>query len=133
MTGPRATLLLLRVFLVLHSAAVILQPVMAGYFLAGEVDAMDWHSPIGSTLWMLSFLQFFAAVLYWRPGGGRLWPALATLGLFLAEMTQMIVGHSRSLTVHVPLGTAIVAAVLLMTAWSFRASARRGRHQEVTR
>jgi len=127
MKRPGATLVLLRIVLVLHAVLVILQPVMAGYYLSGEADAMNWHSPIGSSLWMMSFIQLLVALLYWWPGGGRLWPALATIALFFAEMVQMILGHSQTLSVHVPLGTAILISVLLFTAWSFRASAGRGR------
>jgi hypothetical protein len=130
---PKVSLAFLRIVLVLHAALVVMQPVMAGYFLSGEADAMDWHSPIGSSLWMVSMIQFVAAMLYWRPGGGRLWPALATVALFFAELTQMILGYSQTMSVHVPLGTAIVISVLLFAAWSFRSSARRGRHPEVAR
>lgn len=133
MKRTRVTLTVLQAVLVLHSALVVMQPIMAGYYLSGENDAMDWHSPIGSTLWMMSFFQFFAAVLYWRPGGGRFWPVPATIVLFVAEMAQMAFGHSQTMSVHIPLGTAIVISVLLFTAWSFRPSARRGRRTEVAR
>jgi hypothetical protein len=130
---PKVSLAFLRIVLVLHAALVVMQPIMAGYYLSGEADAMDWHSPIGSSLWMLSMIQFVVAMLYWRPGGGRLWPALATVALFFAEVTQLILGYSQTMFVHVPLGTAIVISVLLFAAWSLRSSARRGRHAEVAR
>ncbi len=120
MRRPRVTLWLLRIVLLLHAGLVIAQPVLAGYFLSGEADAIDIHGPIGSTLWMLSMLQFVAAVLYWRPGHGRLWPALVTALLFFAEMTQMIFGYLQNFAVHVPLGTAIVVTVVALTIWSFR-------------
>jgi hypothetical protein len=125
--GPRATLWMLRIVLLLHAGLVIAQPVLAGYFLSGEADAIDIHGPIGSTLWMIALLQFVVAVLYWRPGRGRLWPALVTILLFLAEMTQMIFGYLQNFAVHVPLGTAIVVGVAAMTVWSFR------HHPEVVR
>ncbi|MGC4941030.1 hypothetical protein [Kribbella sp. DT2] len=118
--GPRVTLWILRITLLLHAVLVIAQPILAGYFLSGEADAIDIHGPIGSTLFMFAALQFVAAVLYWRPGRGRLWPALVTIGLFLAEITQMVFGYLQNFAVHVPLGTAIVVTVVLMTVWSFR-------------
>jgi hypothetical protein len=121
---PRVSLWLLRSVLVLHTGLVVAQPILAGYFLSGESDAMAIHGPIGSTLWMISMLQFVAAVLYWRPGGGRWWPAAATLALFFAEFVQLIVGHLQNFAVHVPLGTAIVITVVAMTIWSFRSPAR---------
>ena len=50
---PRVTLQLLRITLVLHAVLVIAQPIAAGYFLAGNVDAMtDVHSTIGGSVWM---------------------------------------------------------------------------------
>jgi hypothetical protein len=130
---PRATLWVLRLVLVLHAGLVVAQPILAGYFLSGESDAMDIHGPIGSTVWMVTMLQFVAAVLYWRPGGGRLWPALVTVVLFFAEFVQLTFGYLQNFAVHVPLGTAIVVTVALMAVWSFRSSARRGRHPEVVR
>ncbi|NEA34206.1 hypothetical protein [Streptomyces sp. SID13031] len=121
---PRATLALLRILLLLHTALVVAQPILAGYFLSGEVDAMAWHGPIGSSLFLIAMLQLVAAVLYRWPGGGRLWPALATVGLIVAELTQVVFGYAQNFAVHVPLGTAIVITVLWMTVWSFRSSAR---------
>ncbi len=130
---PRATLWVLRIVLLLHAGLVVAQPILAGYFLSGEVDAMAIHGPIGSAVWLVAMIQFVAAVLYWRPGGGRLWPAIVTLVLFFAEFVQLIFGYLQNFAVHVPLGTAIVTTVVLMTVWSFRGGARRGRHLEVAR
>ncbi|WP_112242813.1 hypothetical protein [Kribbella monticola] len=126
---PRVSLWALRLVLLLHTALVVAQPILAGYYLSGDSDAMDMHSPIGSTLWMISMIQLVPALLYWRPGGGRLWPAGLTLLLFVAEFLQMIFGHSQNLAIHVPLGSAIVIAVVALTIWSFRPAARRGRRK----
>lgn len=126
---PRVTLVLLRIMLVLHSVLVGAQPILAGYFLSGEADAMAWHGPIGSSVFLIALIQLVAAVLYFWPGGGRLWPALVTVGLFVAELVQLIFGYLQNFAVHVPLGTAIVITVLWMTVWSFRSSARRSRKE----
>lgn len=119
------TLWLLRMTLLLHAVLVAAQPILAGYFLSGEVDAMDWHGPIGGSLFLIALIQLVAAILYWRPGRGRFWPALVTAGLIVAELTQVVFGYAQNFSVHVPLGTAIVITVLWMTVWSFRSSARR--------
>jgi hypothetical protein len=86
------------------------------------------HSPIGSTLWMLSMIQFVAAACY-SFAGGRIWPLLFTVVLFFAEFVQLIFGSLQNFAVHVPLGTAIVVAVVWMTIWSFRPAARRSRKE----
>jgi cytochrome b561 len=126
---PRTTLVVLRILLVIHAVLVAAQPILAGYFLSGEVDAMSWHGSIGSSLFLIATVQLIAAILYWRPGGGRAWPAFVTLGLIVAELTQVVFGYAQNFAVHVPLGTAIVITVLWMTVWSFRSSAREGRQE----
>ena len=123
---PHATLWALRITLLLHTALVGAQPILAGYYLSGDADAMNLHSPIGSSLWMFSMIQFLIALLYWR-AGGRLWPTGATVLLFVAEFLQLIFGYLQNFAVHVPLGTAIVIGVVALTIWSFRPGARRGR------
>jgi hypothetical protein len=123
---PGASLWALRIVLLLHAGLVGMQPILAGYFLSGEADAMNIHGPIGSSLWMVSMLQLVVAVLYWRRGG-RLWPALLTVALLIAEVVQLAMGYAQNLAVHIPLGTAIVATVVTLTIWSFRPGARRGR------
>jgi hypothetical protein len=123
----------LRLILLLHAGLVAAQPILASYYLSGEADAMNVHSPIGGSLWMLSMIQFVIALLYWRPGGGRLWPAGVTVLLFFAEFLQLIFGYAQNFAIHVPLGTAIVVGVIALTIWSFRPSARRGRPDRKSR
>ncbi|MEU4608157.1 hypothetical protein AB0F43_34680 [Kribbella sp. NPDC023972] len=124
---PRVSLWSLRLVLLLHAGLVVAQPILAGYFLSGDVDAMNAHGPIGSTLWMVSMIQFVAAACYWLAGGGRVWPMLLTVVLFFAEFVQLTFGYLQNFAVHVPLGTAIVVTVVWMTIWSFRPAARRSR------
>ena len=126
---PRASLWTLRITLLLHAGLVVAQPILAGYFLSGDVDAMNVHGPIGSTLWMVSMIQFVAAALYWLAGGGRAWPLLITVVLFFAEFVQLTFGYLQNFAVHVPLGTAIVVTVVWMTVWSFRPAARQSRKE----
>ena len=126
---PRGSLRSLRITLLLHAGLVVAQPILAGYFLSGDVDAMNVHGPIGSTLWMVSMIQFVAAFFYWLVGGGRIWPLLLSVVLFLAEFVQLTYGYLQNFAVHVPLGTAIVVAVVWMTIWSFRPAARRSRKE----
>ena len=115
---------ILRAVLTLHALLAVLQPVMAGIFLSGEADAMtNLHSPIGSTLWMYAFLQILVAGLYWRRGGRAL-PFWASVGIFFAEFVQLVLGSTRQVAIHVPLGTLIVTAVVWLAIWSYRPVAR---------
>lgn len=115
---PRVTRVLLIVVLGIHALAAAGQPFLAGAYLSGDVDAIDVHSVSGSMLVLVSLVQFVIAVLFWRPGRGPLWPALATAALFFAEIMQVAVGYVRVLAVHVPLGVAIVGAAVAMFWWS---------------
>jgi len=91
---PRASLVGLRITLLLHAALVVAQPILAGYFLSGTVDAMNIHGAIGSTLWIAAMIQFVAAAIYWL--GGRSWPAVLTVVLTVTEFVQLICGTSRT-------------------------------------
>ncbi|TCC10638.1 hypothetical protein [Kribbella soli] len=127
---PRVSLHVLRITLVLHAAFVIAQPIAAGYFLAGNVDAMtNVHSTVGGTIWMFAFLQTVAAACYTLVGRGRIWPALISPLLVVAEFVQLTFGYLQNFAVHVPLGTAIVGTVCWMTVWSFRPTAHLSRRE----
>lgn len=126
---PRASLWAFRLILVPHAALIVAQPILAGYFLSGNVDAMNIHGPIGSSVWLLALMQFVAAAIYWLGSGGRIWPTLVTAGLFVAEFVQLVFGYQQNFAVHVPLGTAIVITVVWMTVWSFRPTARLSRRE----
>lgn len=126
---PRASLVSLRIVLVLHAALIVAQPILAGYFLSGNVDAMNIHGPIGSSVWLVALIQFVVAAIYWLGGGGRSWPTVLTAVLFVAEFVQLVFGYQRNFAVHIPLGTAIVITVVWMAVWSFRPTARLSRRE----
>jgi hypothetical protein len=131
---PRVSLQLLRITLVLHAILIVAQPIAAGYFLAGNVDAMnDIHATIGGSVWMIAFLQTIVATCYTIVGGGRVWPAILSAVLVVAEFVQLTFGYLQNFAVHIPLGTAIVGTVLWMTVWSFRKSARDNRRETAQR
>ncbi|SDP62251.1 hypothetical protein SAMN04489867_3179 [Pedococcus dokdonensis] len=128
MKRPRVTLRLLQAILVVHAIAVVTQPLMAGLYLSGDVDAMNnVHSPIGSSLWLISVIQLAIALLYWGFGGGQIYPAGATVVLFVAEFLQMFLGQARLMKMHLPLGVTIVTSVFVFTVWSFTTAAREPR------
>ncbi|MEU8227942.1 hypothetical protein [Kribbella sp. NPDC048915] len=127
---PRVSLYTLRVVLVLHAVLVIAQPIAAGYFLAGNVDAMTtFHATIGSTIWMVAMLQTGAAIGYAIGSRGRFLPLLWSVVLVVAEFVQLTFGYLQNFAVHVPLGTAIVGSVCCLTVWSFRSTARLNRQE----
>ncbi|GAB1510443.1 hypothetical protein [Actinophytocola sp. KF-1] len=125
--GPRATLWVLRSFAVLHSLCAVGQPVLAGIYLGGDVDAIAVHEINASVVSGLGIAQLVAAIVYVWAGTGRAWPLWASLGLVLAEQVQAGLGYEGIVAIHVPLGVTVIALQLLLTVWVFRASARRSR------
>jgi hypothetical protein len=115
---PRVTRALLIAVLGVHAAAAAAQPFLAGAYLSGQFDAIEIHGINGSLLAGWSILQIVVAVLFWRPGHGPGWPALATLVLFLAEGAQTGTGYTGQLGIHVPVGVAIVGGTVAMFIWS---------------
>ncbi|MEQ7123645.1 hypothetical protein ABN034_03890 [Actinopolymorpha sp. B11F2] len=124
---PGASLWTLRGVALVHAAAVVGQPLLAGRYLGGDVESLAVHGFNGSLLPLLTMLQGAAALAYVWPGGGRGWPFLVTFLLFFAEGIQIGLGHTRELAIHLPLGVGIVVVQVLLTVWLFRGGARRPR------
>lgn len=122
--GPRTTLRVLRIFAVLHSLCAIVQPMLAGVYLSGEVDALDVHALNGHITSVLGLAQLVAAIVYvWR-GRGRTWPLYSAIGIVVAEQAQTATGFEGVVAIHIPLGVSIISMQILLTVWLFRASAR---------
>jgi hypothetical protein len=121
-TAPPRTvpLVLLRAVVTVHALAVFAQPVLAGQFLAGNLDMLGVHSGVAVLIELLGLVQIPFAVLLWRPGRGPLWPTGVSVLLFFAEGMQAGFGYARMLALHVPLGVAIVGAMLLLLVWVWR-------------
>jgi hypothetical protein len=102
-------------------SAVLLfdQAVFAGQFLGGSFGALQTHRD-NATAAGIAVLVTAAAGLAVRLRGGPGWPALASLGLFALIALQILLGFRRALTVHIPLGVAIIVLMLLLMGWSWR-------------
>lgn len=112
-----------RALISVHALDAFAQAVLAGGFLNGSYDMLGLHrdNAIMGVV-VLGYLQIVVAALYWRPAGGTLWPALASVGIAAAESLQIVLGFNRVVGLHVPLGVAIIAAMTVLTAWAWRGS-----------
>jgi hypothetical protein len=122
---PRTTLGLLRALLTVHLLAMLGQPILAGLFLTGHVDAIAVHGIVGSVLVVFTMLVGVAALAYVMVVGGRWWVLAAVVLLFLAEGLQVGTGYARVLQVHIPLGVLIVTLSVLLAGWVWTPSAGR--------
>lgn len=123
---PRLTLWSLRIAATLHLVLVLAQPVLAGLFLTGNVDAITVHSAVANVLSFVELILVGVAVAY-VVARGRLWVLLAAVVLFVAAGLQMAAGFSRALQFHIPLGVAIVTAAVLLAIWVWTPAAARPR------
>jgi hypothetical protein len=119
----------MRIAVTLHLVAVLTQAALAGLFLGGSDSAVNAHEITG--IWIVRFclLQLLIAILLWRLGGASIRPALFTLGLFAAEVLQLLFGFRRILPLHVPLAMLIFGGLASMTImlWRFPATIARPR------
>jgi heme A synthase len=110
-------------FRVVVSAAGVLlfnQAVFAGQFLSGTFGAVHTHRENATFAGIAVLAAALAAVPIRWPGRGPSWPIFACLGLFGLIALQMMLGFARVLTVHVPLGVAIIALAVLLVIWAWR-------------
>ena len=123
---PRLSLWLLRIAATAHLVLALAQPVLAGLFLTGSVDAIQVHSVLGAAMALTGQALIVSAIAY-VVARGRLWVLPAMVVLFLAVGLQIGMGHARVLQLHVPLGVAIVTASALLAIWVWTPSAARPR------
>ncbi|WP_433556652.1 hypothetical protein ACQPWY_31525 [Pseudonocardia xinjiangensis] len=124
---PRISLWTLRAVITVHVLAAVAQPVLAGLFLTGDIDAIGVHGLIGSLLTLVGMAVIGVALAYVLGGRGRLWVLPVAVLLFLADAFQIAAGYERQLELHIPLGVAIVVVSVLLAAWAWTPSAARPR------
>ncbi|MGH3934061.1 MAG: hypothetical protein ACRDS1_03610 [Pseudonocardiaceae bacterium] len=125
--GPRATVWLLRGTATVLAGLALLQPVLAGWYLSGDYDALGVHDSNAGFVAFAVMGTFVGALLYWLPGRGRGWPVGVPVALFIALVFQFGAGYNRELALHIPLGVGIVATSVVFAGWTWSPAARRGR------
>jgi hypothetical protein len=123
---PRVTLWLLRITATLNLLLVLMQPVLAGLFLSGDVDAIDVHATVANTVAFVSMGLVGVGVAY-VVARGRWWVLIALIALLAAIVGQAFAGYARVLELHIPLGVAIVTGAVLLAIWVWTPAAARPR------
>lgn len=103
----------------LHTALLIVQPVLAGRFLSGEFGMLAAHSSLGGVVLFAGMLQFVGSVALWWPGRRGGWPIAVAAATIVLEVVQLTAGYSRALGLHLPLGVALVAAGIGFAVWAW--------------
>ena len=115
--GRRWPWQLLRVVTALTTLSAFTQAVLAGGVVAGRIEMLPLHSNNGLLLTAGTLALLVALVLAWRPGGGPAWLLLVGLAMTSATVVQLGLGFARSLAVHVPLGTTVIIAQVMLLVW----------------
>ncbi|MDQ0757387.1 hypothetical protein [Streptomyces canus] len=121
----RGTVVLLRVVAVLALLQTLVQGLLAGMLLNGDLDSIDPHGHNAYAFEFLVFLQVVAAVLLWRRNRWLTWPLKATIGILAATFAQTGLGLNSALAAHVTLGVALCAmeTALVLRAFTLRVAA----------
>lgn len=124
---PGVSLWLLRAALTVHLLLVLAQPVLAGLFLTGDVDAIGVHGAVGIGVAAVGLVVAGVALGYVLRGRGPVWVLVVAVLLPVAAGTQIHAGFTRDLALHVPLGVAVVTTAVLLAVWVWTPSAGRAR------
>ncbi|MEV7192588.1 hypothetical protein AB0N81_12425 [Streptomyces sp. NPDC093510] len=103
----RGLVTLLRVVAAIACLETLVQGLLAGMLLNGDVDSIDPHGANAYIFELVVLLQVVAAVLLWRRNRWLTWPLKATIGILLFTFTQTFLGLESSLAAHVTLGVAL--------------------------
>ncbi|MFK4071887.1 hypothetical protein [Streptomyces sp. NPDC029674] len=125
----RGLVTMLRVVAVIGCLETLVQGLLAGMLLNGDVDSIDPHGVNAYVFELVVFLQVVAAVLLWRRNRQLTWPLRATIGILVFTFTQTFLGLESSLAAHVTLGVALCGMEmgLAMRAFTLRADSPAGR------
>lgn len=126
MSAAQLTVWVLRLLLAAHLLAVLVQGVLAGRYMSGDLDAIATHGLVGVLLALVALAVIGAAVAY-VVVRRRWWVLAAAVLLLLADLFEIVIGGLRGLDVHVPLGMAIAVGAALFAVWSWTPAAARPR------
>ncbi|MFG2296055.1 hypothetical protein [Streptomyces sp. NPDC048603] len=123
-TRPRARLrrwpvVVARALATLFLVGVIVQAVLAGRFVTGDVDLLKVHSAVGGSLSLLPVLMLLCSPALWRWSGGRPWYAAFPVLLLVLVGVQIGAGESRSVELHIPLGVGLFGLSVALVMWAY--------------
>jgi hypothetical protein len=110
----------LRIVVVLHLVAILIQAALAGQFLSGLDAAVQLHERTGWGLAAIGLAQVLLTVVQRLPPGSALVLILSSAAIFLAEALQVGTGYLRFLGVHIPLAILIAGGTAAVAVRVFR-------------
>jgi hypothetical protein len=111
---------LFRIVVTITMVLAFLQAPLAGAFLSGRFGALALHKDNSTVIAIAAVVLAVSGVLLWRPGRGPGWLAVVGILFLAAIVLQTVLGYQRVLSVHVTLGVAIIALLVLLVVWAWR-------------
>ncbi|MFC0112491.1 hypothetical protein [Kibdelosporangium aridum] len=111
---------LFRVMVTFAALSMFAQAALAGGLLAGHFDMLALHRDNSTVSVLIVTAMTVAGVLLHRPGRGPSWPMWVSLVCLVVSVGQALLGYTRMLSLHVPFGVLITAALLLLLVWAWR-------------
>ena len=111
-----------RILITLAALVLFNQAVLAGQFMSGTFESLEFHS-IGASV--ADGIVLFALVAAGLARYRRLyswWPVSSTGLLLVAMQGQEFAGEQRILTLHIPLGVLLIMSVSWLAVWAWRES-----------
>ena len=110
----------LRVVALVEAVLMFDQAVYAGRFLSGDFPSLHVHRENATYTGIVLLVELITAILLRWPGRGPIWPIFFTIGMFGLVALQIIIGFSRLLVLHIPLGVGMIVGTVLMLVWVWR-------------
>lgn len=101
------------------AALVLVQAVLAGQWLGGNLSMIEVHGWLGSGTFVLTILLAGVSALGWRQGVLDVKPFAVSAGLVLLLIAQLGLGYAGrtsavAASLHLPLGVLIFGALLTL-------------------
>jgi hypothetical protein len=111
---------LMRLLVTVQAVDAFLQPVLAGRFLSGDFAMLTLHRTNGTIVGGVSMGVLVASLIFWRLARPSGWIVLGLALLGPLAGLQILLGFTRVLGIHVPLGVAFITLSAWLVVWLWR-------------
>jgi hypothetical protein len=118
----RWAVMVYRIMISITAVVLFNQAVLAGQFMSGTIESLEFHSVAASVADGVVLLALIAAGVARFKRRYSWWPVGWTFLLLAALQGQEFAGEQRILTIHVPLGVFLIMSVSWLTIWAWRES-----------